>query len=38
MPHDARPEILSISIRWQSNLRVLPVEIDLTHLFAEALD
>jgi Uma2 family endonuclease len=38
MPDDKRPEILSVSIRWQPNLRVLPVEVDLPHLFAEALD
>jgi Uma2 family endonuclease len=37
-PNDERPEILSSSIRWQPNPRVLPVEIDLPHLFAEALD
>ena len=38
MPDDDRPEILSASIRWQPNSRVLPVEIDLPHFFAEALD
>ena len=38
MPDDKRPEILTASIRWQPNLRVLPVEIDLVRLFAGALD
>jgi Uma2 family endonuclease len=37
-PDDTRPEILSASIRWQPTPRVLPVEIDLTRFFAEALD
>ena len=37
-PDDKRPEILSTTIRWQPILRVLPVEIDLPRLFAEALD
>ena len=37
-PDDKRPEVISTSIRWQPTLRVLPVEIDLEHFFAEALD
>ena len=37
-PDDLRPQILSTSVRWQPTLRVLPVEIDLTRFFAEALD
>lgn len=38
LPDDRRPEILVTSIRWQPQSRVLPVEIDLAQLFAEALD
>lgn len=37
-PDDTRPEVLSAAVRWQPTLRVLPVEIDLPHFFAEALD